>query len=100
MARFRRNQDGDRSRMMVQSAQAARQLRALATQRAKKARRELLLVVPLTIAVLLAYHYRVQLFGVDEPIRIVAAFVITALGWWIARDVGRLVAPRFFSRVD
>jgi small conductance mechanosensitive channel len=85
---------------MVQSAQRARHLRVLATERAKRARRELLLIVPLTIVVLLAYHYRVELFGVDEPIRFVAAFAMVGLGWWLARDVGRLVAPKFFSRID
>jgi small-conductance mechanosensitive channel len=100
MARFRKNPNGDRPRMMIQSAQAARQLREHAMERARHARRQLLLVTPLTIAVLAAYRYRIQLFGVDEPIRIIAAFVMVALGWWIARDVGRLVAPRFFNRVD
>ena len=85
---------------MIQSAQRARQLRALAKSRAKQARRELLLVLPLTIVVLAAYHYRVALFGVDEPIRFVAAFAMVGLGWWLARDVGRLVAPKFFSRID
>src|SRR5829696_5304652 len=57
-------------------------------------------VIRLVLAVLAAYRYRVDLFGVDEPVRILAAFVLAALGWWIARDVGRLVAPTFSRRVD
>jgi small-conductance mechanosensitive channel len=101
MARFRRSRDGDRPTITAKSAaHAARQFRDQARHRAKEARRELLIAVPLAAIVLAAYHYRIDLFGVDEPIRILAAFVITALGWWIARDLGRLVAPRFFSRMD
>ena len=75
-------------------------IREQAAERARRARNQLLLVVPLVIAVLAAYRYRVELFGLDEPIRIIAAFVLAALGWWMARDVGRLVAPSVSRRVD
>jgi small conductance mechanosensitive channel len=84
----------------AKSAQAARQLREQAASSARRARNQLLLVVPLVLAVLAAYRWRVDLFGLDEPIRIVAAFVLTGLGWWVARDVGRLIAPRLSKRVD
>jgi small-conductance mechanosensitive channel len=106
MALFRRNNgnedgDGHWSRVMTQKrAHAARQLRDQARARAKRAQRQLLLAVPLVAAVLAAYRYRVELFGVDEPVRIIAAFVLVALGWWIAREVGRAVAPTFAHRVD
>jgi small conductance mechanosensitive channel len=100
MARFRRD-SAPRPRVIRQgSAHAARLLREQATERARRARNQLLLVVPLVVAVLAAYRYRVELFGLDEPIRIVAAFVLAALGWWLARDVGRMVAPAFSDRVD
>jgi len=82
------------------SAAAARQLRDQATRRAKRARIQLLLATPIVVATILAYRYRVELFGLDEPIRIIAAFVLAALGWWVARDVGRLIAPTFARRVD
>jgi small conductance mechanosensitive channel len=103
MSLFRRNDNGDGTRARVitgKSAHAARVLRDQARQQARRARRQLFLVVPLVIAVLAAYRYRVELFGVDEPVRILAAFVMVGLGWWIARDVGRLVAPTFSKRVD
>ena len=79
---------------------AARQLRELAGARARRARNQLLVVTPLVVAVLAAYRYRVDLFGVDEPIRIVAAFVLSGLGWWVARDAGRMVAPSLSKRID
>ena len=103
MPRFQRSPDNGKYRPRVipaKGAQAARELRAQAADRARHARNQLLLVVPLVIAVLAAYRYRVELFGLDEPIRILAAFVLTALGWWLARDVGRLVAPTFSKRLD
>src|SRR5215218_798470 len=99
MPRFRRNgAEGNRARVV--SAHAARVLREQAAERARRARNQLLLAVPLVIAVLGAYRYRVELFGLDEPIRILAAFVLAALGWWVARDAGRLIAPSVARRVD
>jgi small conductance mechanosensitive channel len=107
MARFRKAaNDGSpngkyRPRVIpAKGAQAARELRAQATERARQARNQLLVVVPLVLAVLAAYRWRVELFGLDEPVRILAAFVLAGLGWWVARDVGRLIAPSFFRRVD
>ena len=97
MAFFRRS---NRDRPRVLHAGAARQLREQAAVRARRARRQLILVAPLTAAVLYAYAHRVQLFGLDEPIRIVAAIVLAALGWWVARDVGRSIGPVMTSRLD
>ena len=99
MPRFQRNRDRPRV-SPSKSAQAARRLREQAAEAARRARNQLLLVIPLVIAVLAAYRFRVDLFGVDEPVRIVAAFALVALGWWLARDVGRLVAPSVSRRVD
>src|SRR5215213_2850499 len=103
MPRFRRTDDHGHQRPKViheRSAAAARQLRDQATRRAKLARIQLTLATPIVVAVILAYRYRVDLFGLDEPIRIVAAFVLAALGWWVARDVGRMVAPSVAQRLD
>ena len=103
MPRLRRTVDNGQNRPRVipaKSAQAARALRDQATRQAKRARLQLLLALPLVVAVMLAYKYRVELFGLDEPIRIVAAFVLAALGWWVAREVGRLIAPTVSKRVD
>src|SRR5688572_3240691 len=103
MPRFQRTAENGNKRPRViqaKSANAARIIREQAAERARRARNQLLLVVPLVIAVLGAYRSRVELFGLDEPIRIVAAFVLAALGWWVARDVGRLVAPSVSRRLD
>jgi small conductance mechanosensitive channel len=93
-----RRSNHDRPRVLNTSA--ARALREQAAFRARRARRQLVLVAPLTAAVLYAYAHRVQLFGLDEPIRIVAALVLAALGWWAARDVGRSIGPVMTSRLD
>ena len=100
MPRFRRASNGRQRVIRQQSAHAARIIREQAAERARHARNQLLAVIPLVLVVLAAYHWRVELFGVDEPVRILAAFVLAALGWWIARDVGRMVAPTFSRRVD
>src|SRR3954462_15073165 len=78
------------------SATAAAKLKA----NAATARRQALLVAPLVIVVLLAYHYRIALFGVDEPVRFACALALIALGWWFARDVGRAASPALFRRLD
>jgi small-conductance mechanosensitive channel len=78
----------------------ARQLTLQTVERARRARRELALLIPLTIGVILAYVYRDQLFGVDKPLRVVFALVLAALGWALARDIGRFTAPMMFRRLD
>src|SRR5689334_18132745 len=97
MAFFRRT---NHERPRVLNTGTARALRDQAAARARRARRQLVLVAPLVAAVLYAYSHRVQLFGLDEPIRIVAALVLAALGWWAARDIGRSIGPMMSTRLD
>jgi small conductance mechanosensitive channel len=78
------------------SATAAAKLRA----NAATARRQVLLVTPLLVVVFLAYRYRIEVFGLDEPIRVVCALALVALGWWFARDVGRALSPALFRRLE
>lgn len=78
----------------------ARQVTAATVARARRAKRELLIVVPLTALVLLSYAYRVELFGVDMPVRVAGAVAMVLLGWALARDVGRWAQPALFRRVD
>jgi small conductance mechanosensitive channel len=52
------------------------------------------------VAVLLAYRYRMTLFGVDMPVRVACALALVALGWWFARDVGRALSPALFRRLE
>ena len=78
----------------------ARNLRAHAAKRAKAAKREAVLLVPLVIGVLLAYRYREQVFGLDLPVRIASALALLILGWALARDLGRAIGPALFRRMD
>ncbi len=72
----------------------------------RRARREVGVLLPLLIAVYVAYANREAWFGIkpssqwDTPIRIVTVVVLLVLGWWIARGVGRAAAPTFFRRMD
>jgi len=81
-------------------AHRARTITLHTIQRARQARRELMLIVPLTALTILAYVMREQLFGVDTPVRVVAAIVLVVLGWALARDLGRWAQPALFRRVD
>jgi small conductance mechanosensitive channel len=81
-------------------AARARSITLHTLQRARRARRELLLIVPLTAATIVAYIFREEIFGVDTPVRVAAAVVLVVLGWALARDLGRWVEPELFRRVD
>jgi small conductance mechanosensitive channel len=78
------------------SATAAAKVRA----NAAAARRQVLLVALLLVGVFLAYRYRKDVFGLDEPVRLACAFALVALGWWFARDVGRALSPALFKRLE
>jgi small conductance mechanosensitive channel len=76
--------------------------RQLGRVAARKARREALVLLPLLVAVLVAYAYRDALFGrdLDTAVRILTAVVLVALGWALARDLGRVVGPDLLRRMD
>src|SRR4051794_8889077 len=78
----------------------ARVLTAQATQKARKAKRELLVIVPLLALTTFAYLRREQLFGLDEPVRVGAAAIMLILGWQLARDLGRFAEPALHRRTD
>src|SRR4029079_8637264 len=78
----------------------ARALPVQAAHRAASARKELALVIPLIVGILLAYNYREQIFGIDTPVRVVTAIALVILGWRLARDIGRTLAPTLFRRLD
>ena len=77
-----------------------RELGSHARSRAKRARAEVVLLLPLLVAVLFAYQNRMDLFGVDMPVRIACVVALVILGWALARDVGRAVGPILFKRLD
>ncbi len=72
----------------------------------RRARREVGILLPLLVAVYVAYANREPWFGIraasgwDTPIRIITVIALLVLGWWIARGVGRAAAPTFFRRMD
>jgi small conductance mechanosensitive channel len=100
MARTRRStRDRLRPRLERQLAHTAA-LRRQATERARRARLELLVLLPLVTIVVLAYYYRREVFGVDAPVRVVTVVALVILGWELARAVGRAMAPSLLGRLD
>src|SRR3954453_16273736 len=75
---------------------AGRRLR----ESARRARREVAILVPLLAGVLLVYTHRRSLFGADEPVRVASAVALLLLGWWFARDMGQALAPLLFGRLE
>jgi small-conductance mechanosensitive channel len=81
-------------------AQRARSLTLQTAERARRAKWELMVIVPLFALTLVAYIERERIFGVDTPVRIAAAVGMAVFGWWLARDLGRFTAPALFRRMD
>ena len=75
-------------------------LTAEATRRARRARREVIALIPIAAGLVLLWVYREDIFGTDTPVRIAAAIAIAAVGWRIARDIGRALGPRLLNRFD
>src|SRR3954470_8679749 len=101
-----RRSDGRRSdgRRSPYEAMAQLQLRAASAvnlrERARAARRRVVLLLPLVVGVLLVNRYRMQLFGLDEPVRLACAVALVGLGAWFARDTGRALGPALLRRLD
>ena len=67
----------------------------------KRARIQTLVLVPFAAAILLAYSHREDLFpGFGTPVRIATVVALLAIGWALARSVGRLLGPALFRRMD
>jgi small-conductance mechanosensitive channel len=93
-------------------------LRQINPRVVKRARLEVLVLLPLFVAVVVLYDNRVDLLGtrgpsvhgqpgklhletaLETPIRVFTVIVLVALGWAIARDVGRGLGPPLFRRLD
>jgi small-conductance mechanosensitive channel len=108
-------------RMFETRSQAWREvglLRQINPRVVKRARMEVLVLLPLFVAVVVLYDNRVDLFGtrgrsvhgkpgrlhvesaLETPIRVATVIVLMALGWAIARDLGRGLGPPLFRRLD
>jgi small-conductance mechanosensitive channel len=72
----------------------------------RRARIELVLLVPLLIGVLVVYHYRSDILGKTTAhdysnwIQWGTVVVLLVVGWALARDVGRAAGPTMFRRMD
>ncbi len=98
-------------------------LRQISPRVVKRARLEVLVLLPLFVAIVTIYHDRVALFGkevpsytdshhvfhpahsylepaLETPITIVTILLLVTLGWAIARDIGRGLGPALFRRLD
>jgi small conductance mechanosensitive channel len=69
---------------------------------ARRARREVAILLPLLIGVIVVYEYRDDVFGThyDTWARIATVVALLALGWAFARAVGRSAGPALFRRLD
>jgi small conductance mechanosensitive channel len=97
-------------------------IRQISPKVVKRARLEVLVLLPLFAAIVFVYDKRVSLFGrtvpahhehgrpipahnvlekaVETPMTIVTVVLLVILGWAIARDVGRGLGPALFRRLD
>jgi small-conductance mechanosensitive channel len=72
----------------------------------RAAQRRAIVLLPLFLAVIVVFNERETWFGIkdssqwDTPIRIAAVLALLALGWAVARDIGRAAAPTLFKRMD
>jgi small conductance mechanosensitive channel len=76
--------------------------RQLSREAVKHARIQLLVLAPAVAAVLVVYHYRIELVGRqwDTVVRVITAIALVALGWQVARDVGRSFGPVLFHHLE
>jgi small-conductance mechanosensitive channel len=78
----------------------ARQVREQTLKRARRARAELVVVVPLIVAVVVLYSNRKRIFGLDVEVKIATVVALVILGWAAARSLGRALGPTLFDRLD
>ncbi len=80
----------------------ARVLTLSAVQAAKRARLQLLGIVPLLVVILVVNHNRQDWFSAEAqaPVRYGVAVAVLLLGYLISRDFGRSALPWLFKRLD
>jgi small-conductance mechanosensitive channel len=107
--RFRQHKDLHLERMFETRSEAWERvgLAVNVSQRAvRRARREIIVLLPLLIGVLVLYYSRTRLLGKHTEkvwhtwISLGAVAILLALGWAIARDIGKAAGPTFFRRMD
>jgi small-conductance mechanosensitive channel len=101
-----RLRDSDQKRRLFEthshSWREAGLAKQLSRRAVRRARLEVVLLLPALVGVLVVYHYRDHFFGRagDTPARILTAIALVILGWQLARDAGRSIGPTLFRRMD
>jgi small conductance mechanosensitive channel len=92
----------DRRASRARALRGAAQARLLNREAVRRARLQLLLLLPMLGALLALYFYRYELFGRDgaRVVQILTAVAFVSLGWQVARDIGRALGPMLFRRLD
>ncbi|MCW3032615.1 MAG: small conductance mechanosensitive channel [Solirubrobacteraceae bacterium] len=93
-------------------------IRQISPKVVKRARLEVLVLLPLFAVIVFIYDNRVKLFGktiprrghvpahkeleaaLETPLTVITVILLVILGWAIARDVGRGLGPALFRRLD
>src|SRR3954451_12415912 len=74
--------------------------RQLSRRALRRARIQILLFTPMLAGILFVYSQRDRVSGADTPIRIVTVIALLMLGWALIRDLGRVMGPSLFRRMD
>jgi small-conductance mechanosensitive channel len=74
--------------------------RQLSGRALRRARLQIVLFAPMLAGILLLYSQRDDIEGADTPIRIVTVIALLMLGYALIRDVGRVLGPSLFRRMD
>src|SRR4030081_714617 len=73
-------------------------LRERVAERTRHAQRELAVLIPLIAGILVVYSYRVELFGIDTPVRMLAGGALGVLGSGGGPARGRTPEPALSRR--
>lgn len=74
--------------------------RQLSRSALRRARLQILVAAPLLAGILALYARRADFAGADTPIRAVTVVALLMLGYALIRDMGRLLGPALFRRMD
>ena len=75
-------------------------LRQQAADAARRGRRRLVVMTPVIAAVIAAYTWRIELFGVDEPVRIATAVAFVLMAWPVAGGIAGVIVGRLGRVLD
>ena len=106
MARRHQQMSRERMRKMLETRSHTWEevglARQLSRRAVKRARIEVLLLVPIMVGVAVFYSYRDEIFGRDlsTAVRWATVVALLALGWTLARSIGRSLGPMLFRRMD